>query len=108
VGEACNGPSQCCSNACIEIVGGASFCAPIGGCRPIGELCSDDVDCCTDNCTLQGGVMLCGLPPNCRPPGEICDPSFGECCPGVEREIGHERLLVRQQRRVLFRPVRWR
>jgi hypothetical protein len=57
----------------------------IGGCKPIGELCSSDDVCCTKNCEDNDGdgVTLCGQPPNCRPPGEICDPSFGECCPGV-------------------------
>jgi hypothetical protein len=84
VGEACNGPSQCCSNACIELAPGASFCQSIGGCHPIGELCTDDAQCCTHKCqTEPSGVKKCGLPPNCRPPGEICDESFGECCPGV-------------------------
>lgn len=87
--------SQCCSRACGPGPAGVFICQPPSGCRPAGELCVRDTDCC-------GGDPASGLPgaaesdafceretpddvfgrcksQRCTPQGDVCQLKGGLC-----------------------------
>jgi hypothetical protein len=76
---------NCCSRACAPYKNGVLVCQPASGCRPTGEVCRADSDCCGFGGVLgQTGVGHCSkVSPNdpvgrcdngnsCRPAGAIC------------------------------------
>lgn len=99
-GEVCEGDcSSCCSRSCApHPTSGKTVCQPPGGCRPSGELCRSDLDCCggDPDADLPGagnghcedineeGVGRCKTL-SCTPQGGICkydDPNYVEFCGG--------------------------
>jgi hypothetical protein len=85
-GEVCGGDcSLCCSQSCGPFgTAGTFICQPPSGCRPEGELCSSDLDCCGGDpdftaagnqggfCELQeDGIGRCSKT-GCTPHGAIC------------------------------------
>lgn len=75
--------AACAVRACADDGTGVTSCQFLGGCRPFGELCRDDSDCCSDPAQPGGGVCMliagsdtglgrCGNPGGCAPAGEIC------------------------------------
>lgn len=112
VGEPCLEDLDCASFACASTFqGGPKICQYLGGCRPAGEVCGQDFECCgylelsqTRNqcrtaqptpgaCLIlltasDGGVLLrkCELQPTDKEAGEICYSSTGpvhNCCGGT-------------------------
>ncbi len=95
-----HGDTECCSYTCREDATGFKSCQYLGGCRPAGELCRKDADCCNDAVDVAAGtcdkavdgldVGRCKNPGGCAPAGEVCGTSDGspsgsnECCPGPE------------------------
>jgi hypothetical protein len=109
-GEPCQVDSDCASYACASRVpGGPRTCQFLGGCRPTGEICSDDWQCCSDihwtggQCNPNGspnngtgcvahssvdGLSTCSdqiTQTGPKEPGEICRESDGvtnvhDCC----------------------------
>jgi hypothetical protein len=95
---------SCCSRACAPWgPTGVFICQPASGCRPIGEVCAQDDDCCggpgLPPPQSQGGPAQCIItPPNvlgvchnstgCKPNGDICKlPTLScnadqDCCAG--------------------------
>lgn len=90
-----NDCAQCCSRACGPGPAGVFICQPPSGCRPAGELCVRDTDCC-------GGDADSGLPgagetdafcervspddvfgrcksSRCTPQGDVCQLNGGLC-----------------------------
>ncbi len=93
IGEACTaGSNSCCSDFCAdpsgEICDGADAdcrCRLVTGCRPQGELCDADADCCNGYCDRPGGVTVgfCTTSlGSCEVVGEPCgNPGVnGACC----------------------------
>lgn len=85
-GEVCDGDcSLCCSRSCAPFGEGGTFiCQPPSGCRPEGELCTSDLDCCGGDpafthagnqsgfCEIQAdGLGRCSKT-GCTPHGAIC------------------------------------
>jgi hypothetical protein len=68
--------AQCCSRACGPGPAGVFICQPPSGCRPAGELCVRDTDCC-------GGDPASGLPGSGESDAfcerESADDVFGRC-----------------------------
>jgi hypothetical protein len=68
---------------------GSSSCAPSKGCRPIGDRCAKDPDCCTPGMGACGpdetGTLRClgpgGSEPSCLGAGSACALSE-QCCAG--------------------------
>jgi hypothetical protein len=97
---ACGGP--CCSRACAPWgPTGVLVCQPASGCKPVGDLCLVDSDCCGATglpggsgkpvvCNKSGGatVGICQLPMGCKPNGDVCKlqtmscNSSCDCCSG--------------------------
>lgn len=95
-GMVCDGDcARCCSRACGPGPAGVVICQPPSGCRPAGELCQRDTDCC-------GGDDEAGLPGSdssqsfcerenegdvfgrcksqaCTPQGDVCQLNGGLC-----------------------------
>jgi hypothetical protein len=76
---------ECCSRACAPHRSGLLVCQPPSGCRPTGEICSTDADCCgfggiqgqtgTGSCNKANAtdpVGRCGNGNSCRPAGAVC------------------------------------
>jgi hypothetical protein len=99
-GEVCEGDcSSCCSRSCAaHPTSGRSICQPPSGCRPAGELCRTDLDCCGGDpeADLPGagnahcedinseGVGRCKSI-SCTPQGGICkydESDYVEFCGG--------------------------
>jgi hypothetical protein len=87
---ACGG--DCCSRACAPFSSGLFICQPPSGCRPTGELCRTDADCCgfggvqgqtgTGNCSKTNPTDPVGRCDNgnaCRPAGAICKLATTSC-----------------------------
>lgn len=80
-GEVCdNDCKKCCSRSCAPNHLGVFVCQLSGGCRPSGEICTKDTDCC-------GGSALEGLPGNMSNQPAKCvkqnpDDVFGQCRKG--------------------------
>lgn len=83
---------ECCSRACFPYgATGALICQPPSGCRPTGELCTQDSDCCgglgqpdsTSNvrCEKIGSnpVGRCDNGNSCSPAGAICRLQSMQC-----------------------------
>lgn len=86
-GEVCDGScADCCSRACAPYgPSGATICQAPSGCKPAGELCKDDLDCCggdpesglagAGNAKCEGineqGIGRCKST-SCVPQGSIC------------------------------------
>jgi hypothetical protein len=113
-GEPCQVDGDCASYLCAsDYPGGPRVCQFLGGCRPTGEICTEDWQCCSDIHMASGA--LCDSPTDgqgCVPhgnvddlstcagqlwqggpgePGELCgDSSFDEvheCCFDCEQTI---------------------
>jgi hypothetical protein len=78
-GQSCAAaPADCCSGTCM-----GGMCAMVPVCRPAGETCAKNDECCGRICAERGesGVMGCQLLSACRADGEIC--ATGDtCCSG--------------------------
>lgn len=83
----------CCSRSCFPYgPTGVLVCQPPSGCRPTGEICQQDSDCCGAPGSLDGDEsnVHCSKDPNqpvgrcdngnkCRAAGAICKPANGSC-----------------------------
>jgi hypothetical protein len=84
---ACGG--GCCSRACAPFgPTGVLVCQPASGCHVVGDLCTQDGDCCGSagiggagagnvTCTFSGdggsgGLGVCRNPIGCKPDGDVC------------------------------------
>lgn len=93
LGEPCDVDGECLTEicdrftgvCCSEICGETEECNDVGSCsvanptpemRPLGDSCSDDVDCASSNCVNN----VCCNTASC-PGGEVCLPPNGECAP---------------------------
>jgi hypothetical protein len=87
---ACGG--DCCSRACAPYRTGLFICQPPSGCRPTGEVCRSDADCCgfggkqnetgVGNCSKTNpsdAVGRCDNGNGCRPAGAICKLAVSSC-----------------------------
>jgi hypothetical protein len=83
---------DCCSRACAPYKGRVLICQPPSGCRPTGEVCRTDADCCgfggvqgdtgTGNCSKAAPTDPVGRCDNgnaCRPAGAICKLATMSC-----------------------------
>lgn len=84
---------SCCSRSCAPFGAAQGFnvCQPSSGCRPTGELCRDDSDCCGSagsplvngpvSCSKVAGSAFgrCNNGGSCREPGSICKPGDYSC-----------------------------
>ena len=80
----CGGP--CCSRACAPWgPTGVLVCQPATGCHVVGDLCTQDTDCCGSaglpggshkpvTCVINPGetVGVCRNPMGCKPDGDVC------------------------------------
>ena len=96
-GTACD--QNCCSHSCGPYLSTAHVCEPPGGCKPTGEICKDDKDCCGaspeksnvkcdksrttnqfgrcnngNSCTPAGGTCKVGGALSCSLPNNCCEP----------------------------------
>ncbi|MGH7435358.1 MAG: hypothetical protein ACRENE_06765 [Polyangiaceae bacterium] len=79
----------CCSRACAPFgPTGVLVCQPASGCHVVGDLCTQDSDCCGSagiggagagnvTCTFSGdggmgGLGVCRNPIRCKPDGDVC------------------------------------
>jgi hypothetical protein len=87
---ACGG--DCCSRACAPYRTGVLVCQPPSGCRPTGEVCRSDADCCgyggqqgvtgVGNCSKVNPTDPVGRCDNgnaCRPAGAVCKLASNSC-----------------------------
>jgi hypothetical protein len=79
----------CCSRACApwgptDVL----ICQPASGCKPVGDLCASNTDCCggtgqnpTQTCNKSGNEPLgvCSNPSGCKPNGDICRLQTNQC-----------------------------
>jgi hypothetical protein len=85
---ACGGP--CCSRDCApwgptQVL----ICQPASGCKPVGDICTKDSDCCggqgtnpTEVCNKASptdAVGVCSNPTGCKPNGDICRLQTNQC-----------------------------
>jgi hypothetical protein len=98
---ACGG--ACCSRSCAPWgPTGVLICQPASGCRPVGDICAVDSDCCggpglpgpigakntTCNISPPNVLGVCANPNGCKPNGDICRlqtnscNATDECCAG--------------------------
>ncbi len=83
---------NCCSRACAPYKTGVLICQPPSGCRPTGEICRGDSDCCgfggvqgstgVGNCSKANAsdpVGRCDNGNACRPAGAICKLATMSC-----------------------------
>jgi hypothetical protein len=83
---------SCCSRACAPFKSGVLICQPPSGCRPTGEVCRTDADCCgfggvqgstgVGNCSKalpSDAVGRCDNGNACRPAGAICKLATMSC-----------------------------
>ena len=82
---------NCCSRDCAPW--GATkilICQPASGCKPVGDLCTSDNDCCgglgggkkdagVTTCIKNGNVGVCSNPTGCKPNGDICRLQSNQC-----------------------------
>ncbi|MGE0871324.1 MAG: hypothetical protein AB7P03_22375 [Kofleriaceae bacterium] len=82
--DICGG--ECCSRACFPYgPSGVLICQPPSGCRPTGETCTQDSDCCGGEGTVDGDqqhvtcekvganpVGRCSNGQSCRAAGQVC------------------------------------
>jgi hypothetical protein len=80
---ACTGAgTDCCSRSCLPYANtGVTICQPATGCRPTGEICRADVDCCGANGVAgAGGQSVTCLKANAADPVGRC--TNGQACRG--------------------------
>ncbi len=80
----------CCSRSCApwgptDVL----VCQPASGCKPVGDICAVDADCCggfgmnpTQKCSkanLSDPVGICSNPSGCKPDGDICRLKTNQC-----------------------------
>jgi hypothetical protein len=84
---------ECCSRACFPYgPTGILVCQPPSGCRPTGELCTTDNDCCGGGtqpdaaksnvmCVIEAGFTVgrCNQGNVCAPAGDICKLATTSC-----------------------------
>jgi hypothetical protein len=82
---------ECCSRACAPHRSGLLICQPPSGCRPTGEICSADLDCCGGGSGPGSTGVTCskanpGDPVGrcdngnaCRPAGAVCKLATTSC-----------------------------
>jgi hypothetical protein len=84
---------DCCSRSCAPYgPTGVMICQPPSGCRPLGEICRDDPDCCGSaglpdgtksdvHCSKDTGASVgrCDHGNSCNPAGEICRLAISTC-----------------------------
>jgi hypothetical protein len=86
---------SCCSRACAPspTVKGVNVCQPPSGCKPTGEICGDNKDCCGSMANPGGGngsvvcakknandpAGRCDNGTACRPAGAICKLATSSC-----------------------------
>jgi hypothetical protein len=83
---------DCCSRACAPYRTGVLVCQPPSGCRPTGEVCRTDADCCgfrgqqgvtgVGNCSKANPTDAVGRCDNgnaCRPAGAVCKLATTSC-----------------------------
>lgn len=84
---------SCCSRACGPYgPTGVYVCQPASGCRPTGEVCTKDADCCGSSAVPGGGngsvhcskaagekVGRCDNGTSCRPAGAVCKLATSSC-----------------------------
>ena len=81
---------SCCSRACApwgptQVL----VCQPASGCKPVGDICATDSDCCggsgaspVQTCTKKNTsdpVGVCSNPTGCKPNGDICRLQTNSC-----------------------------
>ncbi len=81
---------SCCSRACApwgptKVL----VCQPASGCKPVGDICATDSDCCggsgtnpTQTCLKKNStdpVGVCSNPSGCKPNGDICRLQTNQC-----------------------------
>ncbi len=83
----------CCSRACAPWgPTGVLVCQPASGCHPVGDLCTQDSECCgasgiaggstkpvTCVITAPSTVGVCRLPMGCKPNGDVCRLAAMQC-----------------------------
>jgi len=89
---ACGG--DCCSRDCAPWGPTKVFiCQPASGCKPVGDICTKNSDCCGGlplngqqvappgvcNFTGDSGVGVCANPTGCKPNGDICRLQTNQC-----------------------------
>ncbi len=95
-GQALPCDQACCSRSCGYFGAGAGFrvCQPPSGCRPTGEVCRVDSDCCgwsgapapvdgpvhCSKATATAEFGRCDNGGSCREPGSICKPGGDDSC----------------------------
>ncbi len=93
-GALCGG--GCCSHACAPWGPLQNpICQPPSGCRPVGDLCNEDSDCCGGGgiqvcnrlSTPDAGPGVCSNPTGCKPNGDVCNltgscNATAKCCAG--------------------------
>jgi hypothetical protein len=106
---ACSGSgSDCCSRSCLPYASsGVTICQPPTGCRPTGEICRGDTDCCGANGVAGAGgqdvsclkaspsdpVGRCTNGKACRGNGQICKlvnyqcSAENNCCAGNINQV---------------------
>lgn len=74
--------TDCCSRSCLPWANsGVTICQPPTGCRPTGEICRSDLDCCgADGVTGAGGQDVMCLKANATDPVGRC--TNGKACRG--------------------------
>ncbi len=99
---------KCCSRSCGYFGATAGFrvCEPPSGCKPTGEVCRNDSDCCGWSGApdpVKGPVMCskasataelgrCDNGGACREPGSICKPGDGDSCSAENNCCEHSTL----------------
>jgi len=97
---------SCCSRSCAPYKTGVLVCQPPSGCRPTGEVCRGDADCCgfggvqgqtgVGNCSKANPTDVVGRCDNgnaCRPAGAICKLATmtcnaeNDCCSGNVNKV---------------------
>jgi hypothetical protein len=88
----CGGP--CCSGLCAPYAPtGVLVCQHLSGCRPVGDACTRDSDCCGSSalpgpgagnvgCVIVAGgsgVGVCRNSGSCKPNGDLCGPAGSSC-----------------------------
>ncbi len=82
----------CCSKSCKPFTTGFLICQPASGCKPTGEVCMADGDCCgsanlpfggTTNVVCSGATATtpgrCANGNTCSPPGNVCKLNTTSC-----------------------------
>jgi hypothetical protein len=93
--DPCGGVRSCCDTLCVPDSQGVGFCVSVGGCKVMGEICTTNLDCCSEY-DLSGnpiagaiacaagpdGILRCQKTTSCLQNGEICggQGASSNCC----------------------------